>query len=203
MGGVVLGQSARARSAAQVAGGSDGAMGWRRWWCRGVCDAALSAVPGLLVHCPTHPSLTEEECRVVGAVCVHARCNAQAVGGCDAAGGSAVAVRPGGACDAALPAVPGLLVHCPAHPATLRRISGWCWGSPQTCLMRSAGGRGCDDRVGLGVAVLQLVASATEGARTSVCPSPLLTNAHIPVYTCVQAWDCLWGWGQGVARLWW
>ena len=69
----MLGQSARARSAAQVAGGSDGAMGWRRWWCRGVCDAALSAVPGLLVHCPTHPSLTEEECRVVGAVCVQSR----------------------------------------------------------------------------------------------------------------------------------
>ena len=44
---------------------------------------------------------------------------------------------------------------------------------------------------------------AIEGARTSVCPSPLFTNAHIPVYTCVKAWDCLWGWGQGVARLWW
>ena len=44
---------------------------------------------------------------------------------------------------------------------------------------------------------------AAEGARTSVCPSPLFTNAHIPVYTCVKAWDCLWGWGQGVARLWW
>ena len=24
---------------------------------------------------------------------------------------------------------------------------------------------------------------AAEGARTSVCPSPLLTNAHIPVYS--------------------
>ena len=44
---------------------------------------------------------------------------------------------------------------------------------------------------------------AIEGARTSVCPSPLFTNAHIPVYTCVQAWDSLWGRGQGVARLWW
>ena len=44
---------------------------------------------------------------------------------------------------------------------------------------------------------------AAEGARTSVCPSPLFTNAHIPVYTCVKAWDCLWGWGQGVARLTW
>ena len=32
---------------------------------------------------------------------------------------------------------------------------------------------------------------AAEGARTSVCPSPLLTNAHIPVYKCVKAWDCL------------
>ena len=41
---------------------------------------------------------------------------------------------------------------------------------------------------------------ATEGARTSVCPSPLLTNAHIPVYTCVKAWDCLWGWGAGSGK---
>ena len=42
---------------------------------------------------------------------------------------------------------------------------------------------------GGGRAVLPQVASATEGARTSVCPSPLLTNAHRPLYTCVLAWD--------------
>ena len=57
---VVLGQCARARSAAQVVGGCDGAVGWRRRWCRGACDAALPAMLGLVVEWPTHPHSLRE-----------------------------------------------------------------------------------------------------------------------------------------------
>ena len=54
-----------ARCAAQAVGGLTlpgvGGSGETRG-----CHAAVPAVPGLLVHCPTnHSSLTEEECRVV------------------------------------------------------------------------------------------------------------------------------------------
>ena len=44
---------------------------------------------------------------------------------------------------ACFPAVPGLLVQCPTHPASFRGSSGWCWSSPRVCALRWAGGRGC------------------------------------------------------------
>ena len=41
---------------------------------------------------------------------------------------------------------------------------------------------------------------ASEGARTSVCPSPLFTNAHIPVYTCVLGLGLPVGVGAGSGK---
>ena len=78
-----------------------------------------------------------------GAVCTHARCAAQVVGGLTlpgvgSGGGAAVPA------DVALQAVPGRPVQWPTHPASLRGSAGWCWGSLCACAVRRAGGRGPD-----------------------------------------------------------
>ena len=78
-----------------------------------------------------------------GAVCTHARCAAQVVGGLTlpgvgSGGGAAVPA------DVALQAVPGRPVQWTTHPASLRGSAGWCWGSLRACAVRRAGGRGPD-----------------------------------------------------------
>ena len=133
-----------------------------------------------------------------GAVCTHARCAAQVVGGLTlpgvgSGGGAAVPA------DVALQAVPGRPVQWPTHPASLRGSAGWCWGSLRACAVRRAGGRGPDAAGGSAAAapagdpaVAMLPAMPGRPVQWPTHPAslrgPELTNRHLDRFAAW--WHC-------------